>query len=96
MAWSPSFRFGVAVMAGLTPLEEEDLLHKLQWRVTGERARGDDETAVLEISPDSDEQKAAGGAIQIKNLSPQRFLVVATRWRRRWPWRRRARGQQGL
>jgi uncharacterized Rmd1/YagE family protein len=71
------FRFGVAVMAGLTPLEEEDLLHKLQWRVTGERARGDDETAVLEISPDGDEQKAAGGAIQIKNLSPQRFLVVS-------------------
>jgi uncharacterized Rmd1/YagE family protein len=71
------FRFGVAVMVGLTPLEEEDLLHKLQWRVSGERARGDDETAVLEISPDSDEQKAAGGAIQIKNLSPQRFLVVA-------------------
>ena len=71
------FRFGVAVMVGLTPLEEEDTLRKLQWRVSGERARGDDETAVLEISPEGDEQKAAGGPIQIKSLSPQRFLVVA-------------------
>jgi uncharacterized Rmd1/YagE family protein len=71
------FRFGVAVMVGLTPLEEEDLLMKLKWRVTGERARGDDETAVLEISPEGDELKTPGGPIQIKNLSPQRFLVVA-------------------
>jgi uncharacterized Rmd1/YagE family protein len=71
------FRFGVAVMVGLTPLEEEDTLAKLLSRVSGERARGDDETAVLEIAPEVDEQKASGGAIQIKNLSPQRFLVIA-------------------
>jgi len=71
------FRFGVAVMVGLTPLEEEDTLRKLHWRVSGERAKGDDETAILEISPEGDELKAAGGPIQIKNLSPQRFLVVA-------------------
>ena len=32
---------------------------------------------MLEIAPDSDEQKSSGGPIQIKNLSPQRFLVVA-------------------
>src|SRR5579871_1667139 len=71
------FRFGVAVMVGLTPLEEEDTLMTLRPRVAGERARGDDETAVLEIAPDSDEQKSSGGPIQIKNLSPPRFLVIA-------------------
>jgi uncharacterized Rmd1/YagE family protein len=71
------FRFGVAVMVGLTPLEEEDTLMKLRSRVMGERAKGDDETAVLEIAPDSDEQKSSGGPIQIKNLSPARFLVIA-------------------
>ena len=32
------FRFGVAVMVGLTPLEEEDLLAKLRSRVSGFRA----------------------------------------------------------
>ena len=71
------FRFGVAVMVGLTPLEEEDLLAKLKSRVTGVRARGDDETAVLEIAPDGDEQKSSSGPIQIKNLSAPRFLVIA-------------------
>src|SRR4029077_9511319 len=71
------FRFGVAVLVGLTPLEEEDTLAKLQSRGSGERGRGDDATAVLEIAPDVDEQKASGGPIQIKNLSPQRFLVIA-------------------
>jgi uncharacterized Rmd1/YagE family protein len=71
------FRFGVAVMVGLTPLEEEDVLAKLKTRVTGLRDRLDDETAILEIAPDSDEPIAAGGPIQIKNFSPQRFLVVA-------------------
>ena len=71
------FRFGVAVMAGLSPLEEEDTLAKLKARATGARARIDDETAVLEIAPDSDGVTAPGGPIQIKNLSPERFLVVA-------------------
>ena len=71
------FRFGVAVMVGLTPLEEEDLLAKLRSRVSGFRALGDDETAVLEIAPDGDEQKSSSGPIQIKNLSPPRFLVIA-------------------
>src|SRR5208337_2902461 len=71
------FRFGVAVMVGLTPLEEEDTLARLQSRTSGERAKGDDETAILEISPVGDEQKSSGGPIQVKDLSPQRFLVVA-------------------
>src|ERR1700742_882462 len=61
---SALFRFGVAVMVGLSPLEEEDLLAKLKSRVSGARALGDDEIAVLEISPDGDEQKSSSGPIQ--------------------------------
>ena len=71
------FRFGAAVMVGLTPLEEEDMLARLKSRVTGARARGDDETAVFEIAPEDETSSGAGGPIQIKNLSPQRFLVMA-------------------
>lgn len=71
------FRYGVAVMVGLTPLEEEDTLARLRSRVSGARALGHDETAVLEVSPEGDGQKATGGPIQIKDLSPERFLVVA-------------------
>ena len=71
------FRFGVAVMAGLTPLEEEDLLAQLRSRISGRRAQGDDETATLVIAPEGDEPVEAGGPIHIKNLSPARFLVIA-------------------
>jgi len=71
------FRFGVAVMVGLSPLEEEDTLAKLKQRSSGARARIDDETAILEISPTSDDVAPPGGPIQMKDLSPQRFLVLA-------------------
>ena len=91
------FRFGVAVMVGLTPLEEEDTLTKLKSRVSGVRARGDDETAVLEIAPDSDEQKSSGGPIQIKNLSPPRFLVIVDALAKTVALRaRRARGERSV
>jgi uncharacterized Rmd1/YagE family protein len=71
------FRFGVAVMVGLTPLEEEHLLAQLKSRIVGPRTGADDETAILEVRPDSDAPAETGDAIQIKNFSPQRFLIVA-------------------
>src|SRR5208283_935764 len=63
------FRFGVAVLVGLSPLEEEDTLAKLKQRSTGARARVDDETAVLEIAPEFDDVAPPGGPIQMKDLS---------------------------
>ena len=71
------FRFGVAVLVGLTPLEEEALLGQLKSRIVGPRTRADDEAAILEVRPDSDAPAEAGGTIQIKNFSPQRLLIVA-------------------
>jgi uncharacterized Rmd1/YagE family protein len=71
------FRFGVAVMVGLSPLEEEDLLAKLKLRATGPSARGDDETATVEIATELDDRAPPGGPIQMKDLSQERFLVLA-------------------
>jgi len=71
------FRFGVAVMVGLSPLEEEDVLSQLRSRIAGPRGVADDEIATLVLAPDGDEPVEAGGPIHIKNLSPERFLVVA-------------------
>ena len=71
------FRFGVAVMVGLSPLEEEDTLARIRARVSGARgAGGDDETALLEIAGDTDAVNTTG-PIQIRDLSPARFLVIA-------------------
>jgi uncharacterized Rmd1/YagE family protein len=71
------FRFGVAVLAGLSPLEEDDFLAKIKVRVSGERDRIDDETALLELAPQHEDRIAPGGPFLLKDLSPQRFLVVA-------------------
>jgi uncharacterized Rmd1/YagE family protein len=71
------FRFGVAVTVGLSPLEEEDLLAKLKLRTAGPIARGDDETAILEVAPEFDDRAPPGGPIQMKDLAPERFLVLA-------------------
>lgn len=71
------YRFGVAVLIGLTPLEEEDILRQLDLRVIGKRARVDDETAILEIGPEGDDRVPPGGPIQLRDASPNRFLVVA-------------------
>lgn len=71
------YRFGVAVMMALSPLEEEELLRQLDFRVAGRRDRVHDETAILEISAEHEDRIPPGGPIQMKDLSPARFLVVA-------------------
>ena len=71
------YRFGVAVMVGLSPLEEDEVLARVKLRVYGPHEHIDDETAILEISPEHEDKIPPGGAIAMKDLSPQRLLVVA-------------------
>ncbi|MCW6510557.1 RMD1 family protein [Lichenifustis flavocetrariae] len=71
------YRFGVAVLVGLSPVEEDDFIRQIKARVSGERDRVDDETAVLEISADGEDRISPGGPIGMRDLSPQRLLVVA-------------------
>jgi uncharacterized Rmd1/YagE family protein len=71
------FRYGVAVLAGLSPIEEDDILRKLAPRVAGPVARLDDEVALMEVTPDKEDQVPPGGPIQVRDLAPERFLVVA-------------------
>ncbi len=71
------YRFGVAFMVGLSPLEEDDVLKQVKLRVSGPHEHIDDESAILEISPDLDDKVPPGGVIAMKDLSAQRLLVVA-------------------
>jgi uncharacterized Rmd1/YagE family protein len=71
------YRFGVAVMIGLSPLEEEEVLGQIKLRLTGPHQHIDDEAAVLEISPEFDDKFLPGGSLAMKDFSPQRLLVVA-------------------
>ena len=71
------FRYGVAVLVGLTPLEEDEIIRSLRQRIRGEFARHEEETAIIEISPDRDDQIPPGGPIFIKQLSTERLIVIA-------------------
>lgn len=71
------FRYGVAVLAGLSPIEEDDILRKLAPRVAGPVTRLDDEVALMEVSSEKEDQVPPGGPIQVRDLAPERFLVVA-------------------
>jgi uncharacterized Rmd1/YagE family protein len=71
------FRYGVVVLVGLSPLEEDEVLRGLKGRTVGEFARHDEEAALIEISPEREDQIPPGGPIYIGALSPGRLLVVA-------------------
>src|SRR5215469_10661190 len=63
------FRYGVVVLIGLTPLEEDEVLRTLQPRVIGGFSRREEETAVIEISADREDQIPPGGPIYVKAWS---------------------------
>jgi uncharacterized Rmd1/YagE family protein len=71
------FRYGVAVLIGLTPIEEDEVLRGLAPRITGEFKRREEETALIEISTERDEQIPPGGPIYLKALSHDRLLVIS-------------------
>jgi uncharacterized Rmd1/YagE family protein len=71
------FRYGVVVLIGLTPLEEDEVLRMLEPRIKGKLARREEETAIVEVSPDADDQIPPGGPICIKAMSIERLIAIA-------------------
>jgi uncharacterized Rmd1/YagE family protein len=67
----------VAVLIGLSPLEEDDVIRSLRQRIVGEFARHEEETALIELSPDKDDQIPPGGPIYLRRLSTERLVVIA-------------------
>src|ERR1700694_1985779 len=71
------FRYGVVVLIGLTPLEEDEVVRGLKARIRGELSRYEEETAVIELSAERHDQIPAGGPIYVSALSPERILVIS-------------------
>jgi len=70
------YKFGVAVLFGLSPLEEDEVLARLDARVTS-GARGDDETLILEVAAEGEEKSFANGHLAVRDVTGPRLLVVA-------------------
>jgi uncharacterized Rmd1/YagE family protein len=70
------FRYGVAVLIGVSPPDEIAFLERLKPRIGGIFARFEEETAIVTIGGEED-QVPAGGPIQLRNMLPERLLVIA-------------------
>jgi len=71
------FRYGVAVLIGLSPIEEDETIRGLGPRIVNPYERNDDETSIIEITPEHDDQIDPSGVIKVKDLSPSRLIVIA-------------------
>jgi uncharacterized Rmd1/YagE family protein len=72
------FRHGVVVLAGLTPLEEDEVLRGLQPRIVDPYPPPfEEEAVVLEIRPEAEEGVTAEGVVVVRAASPEQLLVVA-------------------
>jgi uncharacterized Rmd1/YagE family protein len=71
------FRYGAIVLVGLSPIEEDEFVRRIEARITGRLAHAEDETAQLRIVPETDDQVAPDGVIQVRDLSAGRLVVVA-------------------
>jgi uncharacterized Rmd1/YagE family protein len=71
------FRYGIVVLIGLTPVQEDDLLRGLRPRIAGAFAKTESESALIEINSQQDDQVVPGGPITVRDLSAPRLIVVA-------------------
>ncbi|EJW11863.1 hypothetical protein A33M_2644 [Rhodovulum sp. PH10] len=71
------FRYGVSVLVGLSPIEEDEVVRALGPRLHGRYDTTEDESTVIEITPDQDDQVVPGGPVSVRTLSPSRILVIA-------------------
>jgi len=71
------FRYGVAVLTGLTAVEEEQVLRSLRPRLIRPVAPSEEESVQVEIVPDKDDQIVPGGPIALKMLTPDHLIVIA-------------------
>jgi uncharacterized Rmd1/YagE family protein len=71
------FRYGVAVMMCLSPSEEDEVLRALRTRLVRPVAALEEETLLIEIAPDKDDQILPGGPMILKTLTPDHLIVIA-------------------
>jgi hypothetical protein len=68
------FRYGVAVLIGLSPQDESGFLEKLTPRIGGKLERFEEETAIVAFGSETEDQVQAGGTK--KSEGPLRVIHV--------------------
>src|SRR5262249_46787844 len=71
------FRYGVAVLIGLTPREEDEVLRELRPRVIRPLEITEEKIASVEVDAAKNDQIMPGGPIVLKTLTPEHLIVIA-------------------
>jgi uncharacterized Rmd1/YagE family protein len=71
------FRYGVAVMIGLSPEEEDEALQNLKPRLIRPVQPQEEESVTINLTPDRDDQIMPGGPIVMKAITPGSLIVIA-------------------
>ena len=71
------FRFGVAVLFGMSPLEEDEVLRRLEDRDRGKFPVREEESAQIGIGAGEDEQITPSGTITLKKFTTEHALLIA-------------------
>src|SRR3984885_6163609 len=71
------FRYGVAVLIGLTGPEENEVLRGLQKRLIRPIKPSEEESVLIELTPDKDDQILPGGPLMLKTVTPDHLIVIA-------------------
>jgi uncharacterized Rmd1/YagE family protein len=71
------FRYGAAVFFGMSAEDEAACLERLSSRIGGRLTPPEEETATVELAAEGEDQVAAGGPIQVRDMSLARLLVVS-------------------
>jgi uncharacterized Rmd1/YagE family protein len=72
-----AFRYGVVVFLNMSMEEEAAFMERLAPRIGGKLTPVEEEAATVELQGESEDQVAAGGPIQVRDLSLARLLVVS-------------------
>jgi uncharacterized Rmd1/YagE family protein len=71
------FRYGVAVIMCMSPQEEAEILRALQPRLVRPIPVVEEETLLIEVAPDKEDQILPGGPMVLRNATPDRLIVIA-------------------
>lgn len=71
------FRYGVAVFAGLSALEEDDVVRSLRPRLSNPVEPPETDLVHILVKPDREDQVDPSGAVILRQGSPERLQIVA-------------------
>ena len=71
------FRFGVAVFVDMSPLEEDEVLRRLDGRIVKPLKQREEDSAFIEIVREKDDHITPTGRIAVRELSSEHTLLIA-------------------